>query len=359
MPAKKTNFPGRKRALPRGVYFQAGKYLIRYKVGAQLRGEYFSTVKEAEEALAARKTDLQRANLGFIRHHDAQTIREFTDSVYLPQHLLTKMTQAEYDRCDKSRIEKLLAVFGDIPLNKITVADVEAYRTRELKKGRELEGVNRDLRPLKAIVNRAVYYKTISHNPIAAVKCAAKTDEERRPRVVSEVEEARLFEILNTGNPSRQKLRPLVELDLNTGLRRGELFGIEWRDILRGSAELFVRKEVSKVSRDRYIPLNLKARTALKEIAGGKPIVSTDKVTSEYGGLDGIEDLLIRCLHDAGIHDDEVGWYTFRHTFASRLLKQGENLRTVQKLMGHRRITTTEIYLHVLNTDLASAVGRL
>src|SRR5688572_11310932 len=218
MPAKKTNFPGRKRVLPRGVYFQAGKYLIRYKVGAQLRGEYFSTLKEAEEALAARKTDLHRANLGFIRQHDAQTIREFADSVYLPQHLLTKMTQAEYDRCDRSRIEKLMAVFGDIPLNKITVADVEAYRTRELKKGRELEGVNRDLRPLKAIVNRAVYYKTISHNPIAAVKCAAKTDEERRPRVVSEVEEARLFEILNTGNPSRQKLRPLVELDLNTGL---------------------------------------------------------------------------------------------------------------------------------------------
>ena len=97
MPAKKTNFPGRKRALPRGVYFQAGTYLIRYKVGAQLRGEYFSTVKEAEEALAARKTDLRRANLGFIRHHDAQTIREFTDSVYLPFRRPCSMTKKQYN----------------------------------------------------------------------------------------------------------------------------------------------------------------------------------------------------------------------------------------------------------------------
>ena len=359
MPAKRTNLPSRKRTLPKGIYFQKGKYLIRYKHGGKFKGESFDTVTQAEEALAARKTDLHRANFGFIPQNDAPTIREFTDSVYVPQQLLTKMSQAEYDRCDKSRIEKLMAMFGNTPLNRITVSDVEAYRTRELKKGREVEGVNRDLRPLKAIINKAVYFGTIPFNPIAAVKCSALADEERRPRVMTEIEEKKLFGILNTGNPSRRKLRPLIELDLNTGLRRGELFGIEWRDILRGRGELYVRKEVSKVSRDRYIPLNMEAEAALEEINGGRIVMPTDKVTSEYGGLDGIEDLLTRCLNEAGITDDEVGWYLFRHTFATRLLKRGENIRTVQKLMGHRRITTTEAYLHVLNTDLASAVDRL
>ena len=63
MPAKRTNLPSRKRTLPKGIYFQKGKYLIRYKHGGKFKGESFDTVTQAEEALAARKTDLHRGEL--------------------------------------------------------------------------------------------------------------------------------------------------------------------------------------------------------------------------------------------------------------------------------------------------------
>src|SRR5262249_25587500 len=143
-------------------------------------------------------------------------------------------------------------VFGDYRLSALTPSLVDEYIRDERDRERALEGINRDIRLLKAIVNYAVSRKKITANPIASVKSSARMLE-KRPRVLSASEEQALFAQF-TGK--RAKLQPLVAVALNTGLRRSELFSLEWKDIDFKERVLTVRPETSKGKKYRTIPIN-------------------------------------------------------------------------------------------------------
>src|SRR5262249_12539324 len=157
--------------------------------------------------------------------------------------------------------------------------------------GNSGEGANRDIRLLKAILNRAVYEKVIHENPIRAVRCSAKV-EARRPRVLSSSELTRLDGVLS------DDLKELVHVLLNTGLREFEALSIQWRDIRASLLE--VRGEISKNGKRRYLPLNGEAETILKSIlVRKKPTLKTGTecvfdhlVTNPLGGRTGLENRL-------------------------------------------------------------------
>ncbi|MEE8099059.1 MAG: site-specific tyrosine recombinase XerD [Hyphomicrobium sp.] len=162
------------------------------------------------------------------------------------------------------------------------------------------------------------------------------------------------------------RLHCLIEMLYATGMRVSELVSLP-RDVLAGDARVLTIK--GKGGRERLVPLNSKARAALEHyLQLGResndavaatvatkwlfPSKSTQgHLTRQRFGQD-LKDLAA----ETGLDPDRISPHVLRHAFASHLLDRGADLRSVQQLLGHADISTTEIYTHVLEERLKKLV---
>ncbi len=167
------------------------------------------------------------------------------------------------------------------------------------------------------------------------------------------------------GAPRRRALRlnALLETLYATGLRVSELISLP-RAVLTTDDRVLTVK--GKGGRERLVPLNDAARTALAvhleavraDEAGGKrasswlfPSSGGEHLTRQRFGQE-----LKALASEAGIEPSRVSPHVLRHAFASHLLERGADLRTVQQLLGHADISTTQIYTHVIEERLRRLV---
>ncbi len=155
-------------------------------------------------------------------------------------------------------------------------------------------------------------------------------------------------------------LRCLVQLARNTGMRRGELFSLEWRDVNMHGCEITLRAENTKSNQARRISLNPVALKALRVWQGRKAIRLSPLVFPNPGSGKRMThfkrswtDLLNRAeITDLTFHD-------LRHDFASQLRLRGVPLEVVRDALGHSSILLTERYAHVGDQELSDAVALL
>jgi integrase/recombinase XerD len=162
------------------------------------------------------------------------------------------------------------------------------------------------------------------------------------------------------------RLHCLVEVLYATGMRVSELVSLP-RSVLQGDARVLVIR--GKGRRERLVPLNAPARAALdRYLAAGQD--SQDGVAAMLKtkwlfpskGAQGhltrqrFAQELKQLAQAAGIDSDRVSPHILRHAFASHLLDRGADLRSVQQLLGHADISTTQIYTHVLEERLKKLV---
>jgi integrase len=146
---------------------------------------------------------------------------------------------------------------------------------------------------------------------------------------------------------------------LNTGLRRGELFQLRWRDVTLDRARVTVRGEHAKSGQTRHIPLNA---AILKVLQEWKPVnVEPDALV--FPGRDAGEPLDdIKTAWAALLKAAKITGFRFhdcRHDFASRLVMAGVDLNTVRELLGHADIKMVLRYAHLAPEHTAAAVERL
>jgi integrase/recombinase XerD len=116
---------------------------------------------------------------------------------------------------------------------------------------------------------------------------------------------------------------------------------------------------MGKGRKDRIIPLNKNVKEALfNYIKLVKPKNGLFDNESSSKSRRGVLYVIRKYCKKAGI-DKKVTPHTFRHTFATLLLKKGENIRLVQALLGHSNISTTAIYLHIIDDEKKRAVETL
>jgi integrase len=236
---------------------------------------------------------------------------------------------------------------------------------------------------LKGVLNKAVEWDVISLNPLQKVK-PIKVDTKSRVRYLSADEEMSLRYAIDereqdirlgreSGNEWRdvrsyQKLpsidgyfadhlKPMVLLGINTGLRRGEIFNLNWSDIDFGKKTLTVEGATSKSGQTRHVHLNSEIMPLLKEwkkqSKGG--LVFASPVTG--GRFNNIKRAWGQLRDRAGISD--FRFHDLRHTFASKLVMAGVDLYVVKELMGHSTIQMTERYAHLAPEHKAVAVEKL
>ena len=140
-------------------------------------------------------------------------------------------------------------------------------------------------------------------------------------------------------------------------MRRGEILGLQWREIDNSSRTAFIPAEKAKGKRDRWVYLNSVALGILKEI--GEP---EDKDTLVFGNSaahhqGNLERLWRKALKAAKVTD--FRFHDLRHTFASRVLRAGRSLAEVKDLLGVKDYQTTLRYARLVATDFHNAVAAL
>jgi integrase/recombinase XerD len=204
----------------------------------------------------------------------------------------------------------------------------------------------------------------IAYNPASALQ-PPKQPQRLPANVLTRSEAKRLIESTPTIRPRDIRDRAILEVLYSTGIRRAELIALTIYDVDFDNATL--RIERGKGGSTRIVPLTETARSALKlylEEARGVFARETTQtrlfVSSRSGGpLDDAD--IVRIVEKAARRakiKKHITPHTLRHTCATHLLKGKADIRQIQKLLGHRRLSSTEVYTHVEISDLREVISR-
>jgi site-specific recombinase XerD len=239
-------------------------------------------------------------------------------------------------RDDEVRMARLREWLGQRPAESVSPQEIERWL---LAKAEDLKPatLNRYRALLSLVYRLAMQNGKVQSNPARLVR--QRKEENGRIRFLSTEEELALRAAIRKDYLNREAE---LDLALNTGLRRSEQFGLTWDGVDFERRVLTVLR--SKNGEARHIPLNDAAILALRSVEAyknGSPYVF---LASDGTRLCSPRFWFSAAVEAAGLKD--FTWHCLRHTFASRLVMAGVDLRTVQELMGHKTIQMTVRYAH-------------
>ena len=191
---------------------------------------------------------------------------------------------------------------------------------------------------------------TIAHDPTAELHGPRRT--QRLPETLTRGEVTRLLDEPRGNEPLALRDRALLELMYACGLRASEATGMELRDIDLDEGALCAR---GKGTKERIVPIGSRAITAMRAyLQRGRPVLVGVKVQSKLfvnhrgGSLtrQGLYKIIQGHARRVGL-DRKMSPHTLRHTFATHLLEGGCDLRSLQEMLGHADLATTQVYTHM------------
>jgi integrase/recombinase XerD len=238
----------------------------------------------------------------------------------------------------------------DGPIGGITTEQLEHYLAELRAAGLSPATIGRRVAAIRSFFRHQTLLGVRTDNP------AAEIDLPRRrrtlPRTLSPAEAERLMEAASGTTPRALRDRALAELLYGAGLRVSEAVGLH-----KASVDLEGRlvRCVGKGSKERIVPIGRQAVQALRRyLARGRPFLDTRHrpelfLNAKGGGLTRAGAFLIlrRLAAKAGLEPERVHPHLLRHSFATHLLEGGADLRSVQEMLGHADLATTELYTHV------------
>lgn len=208
------------------------------------------------------------------------------------------------------------------------------------------------LRSFFKFLTREGYIKA---NPIASV--SSPKLEKRLPSFLTEEEISRLIEASIPENEAGLRDRAILETFYSTGIRIHELANLNTDDIDCIGCIVKVR---GKGKKERIVPIGDKAVTAIRAYLDKRkkkaPAVFLNKNGSRLTTR-GIRNIVKKYINISGIKQG-VSPHTLRHSFATHLLNRGADLRSVQELLGHANLSTTQIYTHLTTEKLKSVYDK-
>ncbi len=364
----------KKDSAPRGVFrHPSGAWAIRFTCGAgHVHEEKVGPIKgDAFRAHAARRQRthgepgwcpvMERRQARALAQ--AEEARRVTFRQYAAEYLEWAKLHHHGWRTEASRITAMEGAFGDAMLDSLSSADVERFLDGLLVAERSQSTRNRYRTLLHAMLNRARRHGRLATNPVQGVP-RFKEPEGRTLYLMpwdKAQEEAAIRDAL------RPDLRPLFIVSIHMGFRWSEQITLEWRDVDFFSGSIGVQR--SKSGYSRMVPMNSIVRSVLMDLAGQRtrPDDPSERVFKcTYVQPDKFFPRAVerarKALMAAGQDSSRLDGYTWhcnRHTFASRLVMAGVDLRTVQVLGGWRTLAMVQRYSHLAPAHLQDAVERL
>jgi integrase len=317
------------------------------------------TKRQAEQLLADR---LRPINSGHYRPSSLRTLRDYAETIWLPEVLPTlKFSTKKYYRY-MLRFH-LYPTFADVQLRLITRDAVQSFLSAKLRSGLSWRTVKGLKTLFGTVMAAAEADEIIPSNPVRKTRFPRRGLIKERADIAPE----KIRELLTAlPEPSRS----LAQLGVFTGLRIGELLALRWRDVDLERCGLRVAQSVyeghfdepkSKRSK-RSVPLGAKSIEILaaRKPAGVNPdalVFSTDKGTP-FDRRNLVNRQLKPTCKKIGLTG--VAWHWLRHANATLLDAVGTPLGTVQALLGHSSSEVTrDVYLHSIPADARAAVQRV
>lgn len=286
-----------------------------------------------------------------------QLIRDYLEHVELERGL-SPHTKRAYTG-DLGRFHRFVAEYlgvegGRVDAAEIDTATVRAFLASMTREGLSRRSQGRCLSAVRSALRWACRDGRLKENPAARVK--TPKHEKRLPRHLRPGEIEDLIEAETRDGPLAERDRAMVELLYASGLRVGELVSLDWDDVDLGARVLRV---LGKGGKERMVPFGPPAAEALRSWWR-----AWDTIRAESEDVDDREspiflnhrggrltDRSVRRILDrhtaASNVPDGVHPHTLRHTFATHMLEEGADLRTIQELLGHSSLATTQKYTHV------------
>ncbi len=350
--------------------------IAKKKAGQVANGRDIAKIRVTNRATAAERG-----------RKNGATLKRFLEQEY------KELTAAHTVADNLPKIKKHFKFLLPVRLDRIETVALDRWK---LKCACQPATVNRLLATLQGVLTKAIACGYIKENPVKAVK-RLSVDKNRKPRAIARNEQTALFEAIDwrqsiqqeagdieairqrrrfkkkitpASGPYSDYFKPLVIVAIHTGLRKGELFNLKWKDVnfdlreitVQGTGEKKTKDRTkttgTKSSQSRLVPLNKTAYETLKVWQKhGKP--KSAFVFPDYDGH-----RLTSCRYDWDSVKERaelngVCFHNLRHTFGTRLARKNVDVITIKELMGHSSIEVTLLYLSTDEATKSKAVTEL
>ena len=208
----------------------------------------------------------------------------------------------------------------------------------------------RSISAIKSFFNYLIFEGYIKDSPISNIETPKQ--EKKLPKVLTEEEIKKLINSIDLNHDFGQRNKTIIEILYGTGIRVSELINLKLSNIFFKEN---IIKVIGKGNKERFVPLGEIASNEMKIYINNRNRLKIDSKSSDilflnrYGrGL--TRSMIFKIISDASKRvglDKKISPHTLRHSFATHLIKNGADLRTIQLILGHESITTTEIYTHL------------
>lgn len=299
--------------------------------------------RTAEAIRSKREIELFNDKYDFERKDEEDKGKSFTDFI-----------QAIGDEFQERGNQNVLSVLshiktykkGDVKFNDIDADWLIGFKKHLLKKVKQNTARTYFL-ILRSVLNKANGRGLINGNPIYKYDIANIPKDTPKIEFLTDAELDRLWE---TDLKNKEVKRSFL-FSAYTGLRFSDCKNLKWNDIRDVGGHQQVSVQQKKTKEVIYIPLNEKAQSVLE-----KPRHLKDHVFDITEGS--VQYWLPTWANDAKVNK-HLHFHMARHTFATRLLQKGANIHEVSKLLGHSSVSSTEKYLHLVDSDKKKAVDLL
>lgn len=319
-----------------------------------------------------------------------ESVKDYMNS-WLVNVKQNQLKPKSYDRLEQTLLYDVYPYIGEIQLQAIKADDIQNMLNELKKDGKAYSTIKKAYDAVNSCFKLGIEKRTISSNPAVGVIIPnKKLFPAQKIPFYTQDEAKKLIEQATICWPNGTRRYPLgsfVPLIINTGLRMGELLALKWdEDIDFENKTLTVHKNISLVKnrkedsekkyelllqdsvktdagQDRSIPLNEQAINALldlKAVTGNSPFVMTTKNETHVSPRN-IDRIFRRIAKAAGFEEEKIfGVHSLRHTFATLLLSNGVEIKTVSELLGHSDVTITyNTYIHVIKDQKRKALAAI
>jgi len=306
--------------------------------------QYYDKDRKLNEKVLRYAKNLNEAKVALSDIYDEQFRRKHNIA---PKVKRAKLSDFVAENVTDQRLRgHMLDFFGGKWLDEITELEVLAYVRKREQTGAKNNTINNELIALRKTLYLAKRGRYEIDDLIKWGNCLKK--QEFRDRVLSAEEEGKLIREV------ADHLRPIITCALNTGMRKGEILSLKWKNIQDGKIVLEARN--TKTKKQRRISINSKLQQVidvLKSRNGFSDFVFT------YGGkeLKDIDNAFSKACKKAEIAD--LHFHDIRRTFATRLMQKKVDIYTISRLLGHADVKMTQRYINWQPEDGAEALELL